>query len=717
MTTRDAAPEPATFPATPPAGLDPVVDLEHQLGLEVRRDVRVKARDGIELSVNLFLPRRPAGAPPMPAILNIDPYRKDDWQAGWDLALASYLAGHGYAYCRLDVRGTGSSGGVALDEYTEAETLDGHDTVEWLAAQPWCSGAIGMWGLSYGGFTSIQVAATRPPHLRAIVPIQATDDRYTDDVHYVGGAMTVSELSQYAVSQVAMNALPALSAAWGDEGLERWRARLAATPVWLFRWAREQRDGPYWRRGSLAPDYGRIEAAVLHLSGWMDEYVDAALRMQARCLNAAGRRTIIGPWVHGLPDHAYPAPNIDWRREMVRWFDRWLKDERNGADTEPALTWFHRDPSPPERFPARLNGEWRATAAWPRTNPSQLVLVLDADDAGGRLVSRAGVSGGDASSVDGAHADGVDTFAHKPTAGVHGGSLCWGAGHPPNGLAADLRLEAGNGPTYTSAPLESAIDVLGVPVAVLHVASSRPVADLVVRLGSVAPDGSVEQVSEGILNLTHRDSHANPTPLEPGRRYEVRVAMRGAGYRFPPGHRIQLSVASAHWPVIWPSPGAGDLSIHRGPGAPSRLELPLAPEGEEVAAVPALDEDPQSLPEIGSETSEPVRWETVENPETGTVTVRTHEAATSTLPDGVSTLYVGEALAMTASAREPGAGRFENACDYRLDRDGRLVSVVADGTTIATATAFDMTVRIRVELDGEPFFERTWHEEIARDLA
>jgi hypothetical protein len=335
-------------------------------------------------------------------------------------------------------------------------------------------------------------------------------------------------------------------------------------------------------------------------------------------------------------------------------------------------------------------------------------LVLDADDGGGRLVASGAAPRG---------VDGVDTFDHRPTAGVHGGSLCWGAGHPPNGLAADLRLEAGNGPTYSSAPLELAIDVLGAPVAVLHVASSRPVADLVVRLGCVAPDGAVEQVAEGILNLTHRVSHADPTPLEPGRRYEVRVAMRGAGYRFPPGHRIQLGVASAHWPVIWPSPGAGVLSIHRGPGAPSRLELPLAPEGAEVAAMPPLDEDPRPLPEVGSETSEPVRWETVEDPETGTVTVRTHEAATSTLPDGVSTLYVGETLAMSASTLEPGDGRFENACDYRLDRDGRRISVVADGTTIATATAFDMTVRISVELDGEPFFERTWHEEIARDLA
>jgi putative CocE/NonD family hydrolase len=668
--------------------------------VDIRRDVRIPTRDGITLSADLFLPPYAGRDAPVPVVLNMDPYRKDDWGASWALALAGYLAEHGYAYCRLDVRGTGSSQGVATDEYAPAETLDGHDAVEWLAAQPWCTGAVGMWGLSYGGFTSIQVAATRPPHLRAIVPIQATDDRYTDDVHYVGGAMTVSELAQYAVSQVASNALPPLPSSWGDGWLQAWRERLEATPVWLFRWALEQRDGPYWRQGSLAPDWGGLEAAVLHFAGWNDAYVDAALRMQARCVNAAARRTIVGPWVHGLPDSASPAPNIDWRREMVRWFDRFLKGLQNGVDREPALTWFHRDPTPPERFPTRLNGEWRAAPSWPPPGAGALVLSL-----------------GDGRLLDGPEPEtGRDTFAHRPTAGADGGSLCWGAGHPPNGLAADLRLEDGAGPAYTGDPLAEDLDVLGTPVAVLHVSSARPVAHLVVRLGCVAPDGAVEQVSEGILNLAHRGSHTDLTPLLPGRIEEVRVPLRAAGYRFPAGHRIQLRLASSHWPVIWPSPGANVLAIHRGPEAPSRLELPLAPSGTGAVPPPALGAAPADLEEAGTESSEPVDWSVLRDPETGAVTVRTHEASTSTLPDGVSTLYVGESLLMTASEREPGDGRFENACEYRLERGGHRVVVLADGTTLAGATAFDSTAGLRVELDGEPFFERHWHEVVPRDL-
>src|SRR3954452_4871294 len=193
--------------------------------VETAWDVRIPARDGIELSANLWRPTVAEGVR-VPAILEMIPYGKDNWRRNADTARGTYFAERGYALCRVDVRGTGSSGGVALDEYTESETRDGYDAVEWLAAQPWCTGAVGMWGISYGAFTSIQVAKLRPPHLRAIVPVQGTDDRYLTDVHYTGGCVTVSELSQSAVSQVAMNAMPQERAFWGTD----WRGRRGPPP-------------------------------------------------------------------------------------------------------------------------------------------------------------------------------------------------------------------------------------------------------------------------------------------------------------------------------------------------------------------------------------------------------------------------------------------------------------------------------------------------------
>ncbi|HYL40794.1 MAG TPA: CocE/NonD family hydrolase, partial [Candidatus Binatus sp.] len=490
----------------------------------------------------------------------------------------------------------------------------------------------------------------------------------------------------------------------------------------------------YWRRGSVAPDYGRIEAAILQFAGWMDEYVDAALRIQARCSAAAARRTIVGPWVHGLPDHAMPGPNVDWLGEMVAWFDRWLRDEPASANSaassgvrrpaarttgstpeEPALTWFRRDPTPPERFPAGLNGAWRSLEAWPPADGSdgagRFVLALDADpDSGpgrGRLVTGAASHGG------------TDRLTHHPTAGARGGSLCWGAGHPPNGLAADLRLEEPWSLVYTGAVLDAPIDVLGAPVVVVDVSASEPLAQLVARLGDVAPDGAVEQVCEGILNLSHRESHVEPSPLEPGRIYRVRVALRAAGYRFPAGHRLRLSFATAHWPVAWPSPGPVTLAIHRGRDHPSRLELPLSPADASdglISEASLLARTSPTLLVAASETTEPPTWRVTEDPIAGTVTVTTYEAETSTLPDGMSTLFVSEALSMTASDRAPGAGRSENVCEYRLSRDGIDVEAVADGAIVADAEAFDIAGGLRVTLDGRPFFERRWQERIPRDL-
>src|SRR4051794_1470517 len=401
----------------------PVSQPEH--AVETRFDVRIPVRDGLELSANLWLPvSRDAAADRFPAILEMIPYGKDNWRRNSDVARGEWLASRGFALCRLDVRGTGSSPGIALDEYTAAETQDGYDAVEWLARQPWCNDNVGMWGISYGGFTSIQVAKLRPPHLRAIVPVMATDDRYVDDVHFRGGCMTVSEKSQYAVSQVVMNAMPPdpsfRGASWKDE----WRDRLEQTPPWLLEWTRQQHDGAYWRQGSLAPDYHAIEAAILQIAGWMDSYVDPVFRMQERC--TAPRRSIVGPWVHDLPDSAYPGPNIDWRIDLVRFLDRHLKGVDTGDEGEPGFTWFEREFTAPEPFPARLAGRWRAAPTYPHPAAKTVTWWLAGGDVplAGRLATMTPTTAPDTL---------ADTFPHRATTGTRG-PLSWGAGSPPNGL-------------------------------------------------------------------------------------------------------------------------------------------------------------------------------------------------------------------------------------------------------------------------------------------
>jgi putative CocE/NonD family hydrolase len=235
--------------------------------VEIRYDVRIPMRDGLLLSANVFMPVARAANERFPAILEMLPYRKDDWRHCSDHQRMTYFAQRGYVGCRLDIRGTGSSPGIARDEYTPEETRDGYDAVGWLAAQNWCNGNIGMWGISYGGFTALQVAMLRPPALKAIIPMYATDDRYTDDVHYNGGCLTASDLAQYAISMVAMNAMPPRAEYVGHDWAAQWKARLEQTPPWLIEWLRQQTDGPYWRVAQRSGLPDRADATANALPG------------------------------------------------------------------------------------------------------------------------------------------------------------------------------------------------------------------------------------------------------------------------------------------------------------------------------------------------------------------------------------------------------------------------------------------------------------------
>ncbi len=675
----------------------------------VSRDVRIPMRDGVELSANLWLPVPPAGQPgtAVPAILEMIPYRKDDWRANGDEARGRYLAARGYAFCRLDIRGTGSSPGVALDEYTVSETQDGYDTVEWLAAQPWCSGAVGMWGISYGGFTAIQVAKLRPPHLRAIVPMYATDDRYTDDVHYIGGCVTGTELTQYAVSMVVHNALPPRPSYRGADWRDVWRERLERTPAWSFEWLRRQHDGPYWRVGSLAPEYESIEAATLLIGGWMDSYIDPVFRMLERCTSP--RRAIVGNWVHEFPNDGYPGPNLDWLHELIRFFERHLKGLSDGEDEAPRLAWFERDWAAPEPFPATWPGRWRAAATYPVPGASTRRWRL-AGGAGpliGRLVDPA-------AEVETA----AMTFPHRATLGTRA-ALSWGAGSPPNGLARDLRPDEALVPVFVSEPLDEAVHVLGRPVAVLAWQADAPVATAVVRLSDEAPDGTPIQVTAGLLNLTHRRSHTDPEPLEPGRIEVVRVPLRAAGYRFAAGHRIRLSVATSAWPVIWPSPYPGNVRLHLGgaPGSPGReaaLELPVVPADDAIAPLDRKTSPPE-LPEVGSGSEDPATWQVTEDVLDGSVTVHTFEGGESVTADGTR-LYASERHRLTARDADPAHAQMTSHVRCRLQQDGHTVEADAEASTTSDADAFAMSIRLRISLDGEPFFERDWSESIPRRL-
>lgn len=426
----------------------------------------------------------------------------------------------------------------------------------------------------------------------------------------------------------------------------------------------------------------------------MDSYTDPVFRMMAHCTTP--RKAIVGNWVHSLPDSAYPGPNIDWLHELVRFFDYWLKGIPNGVMDEPALTYFQREYTPPQAFPAAFNGRWRSTPHFslPHTNFQTLYL------GNSTLNSELPIN------------ESADFYPHRPTLGTHD-SLCWGAGSAPNGLGRDLRPDEALSLTYTSQPLAKPIDIMGFPEVVLHVSSSAPVAHAIVRLTDVAPDGTSAMVSRGVLNLTRRNGLENPQPLTPGEVYEVKITLKSTAYRFLPGHCIRLSLASAYWPVIWPSPYQADNYLHRGSVYPSRLLLPL---GVETAVSPPLFKTtPPALTEIATYHEEPTKWLITEDVIHNRLTVKAYSSDTTVLPHRIA-LTVSELLEMTAHHDDPAHVRLYTEEIYHLEQAGYKITTRATGTIRSTETDFHVDLQLQVNLNDNLFFQKAWLESIPRLL-
>ena len=311
--------------------------------------------DGTRLNCRVWLPAD-AEADPVPAILEASPYRLTDGGLR-DWEIYPYWAGFGYACARVDLRGTGDSDGLIDDEYTPQEQRDVCEVIAWLAAQPWCSGNVGMTGISWTGFNSLQVAALRPPALKAIITLMSTDDRYADDVHYKGGCVSGLDMLAWGGTMLHFNALPPHPQVVGGEGWrERWLDRLEANRDWAETWLAHQRRDDYWKQGSVCEDYGAIEAAVYAIGGWTDGYHNAVMRLMAGL--PGPRKGLIGPWSHAFPNQVVPGPAIGYLQEALRFWDHWLKGIDTGIMDEPHA--------------ARLDGGLRGAGAAHRRAPRPL---------------------------------------------------------------------------------------------------------------------------------------------------------------------------------------------------------------------------------------------------------------------------------------------------------------------------------------------------------
>lgn len=511
----------------------------------------IELADGIRLAVRLWLPEG-AEQVPVPAILEYIPYRKRDGTRRRDERMHPYLASYGYVCARVDMRGSGDSEGVLTDEYLEQEQADCLEVLRWLAARPWCDGAVGMLGISWGGFNGLQVAALAPAELKAVVSVASTDDRYADDVHYMGGCLLGDNLS-WASTMFAYNSLPPDPALVGDRWREMWLERLDHSGLWVDTWLRHQRRDDYWKHGSINENFAAVKCPVLLASGWADGYTNAVFRMLEQL--RVPRLGLVGPWSHKYPQEGVPGPAIGFLQECVRFYDRWLKGQDNGVMDAPMLRAWMQFSVPPTTSYSTRPGRWVAERTWPtdRVQPLRFALGFR------RLLG------------EGSPVEATEMHIQSPlSVGLFAGKWCSYSATPD--LPHDQREEDGGALAFDSDPIQRDLELLGSPVAELELSADQPIAMVAVRLSDVLPDGKATRVTYGILNLTHRNSDEHPEPLTPGQRYRVRVQMNDIAQQIPKGHRIRLSVSTSYFPLAWPSPTPVCLTLDCGASA---LELPV----------------------------------------------------------------------------------------------------------------------------------------------
>ncbi|MGI9351648.1 MAG: CocE/NonD family hydrolase [Rhizobiaceae bacterium] len=518
-------------------------------------DLEILMPDGTRLSARVWMPDD-AEELPVPAILELIPYRKRDGTIERDEITHPWFAGHGFASVRVDIRGNGESEGLMTDEYTPQELQDACDIIQWLSEQGWCNGNVGMMGISWGGFNGVQVAALNPPALKAVISVCSTVDRYADDIHYKGGCL-LGENFGWATQMLTYSSRPPDPHIVGDNyWLEMWKHRLNNLPYNWSEWHRHQHRDAYWKHGSVCEDYSAIKAAVLSIGGWHDGYRNTISHLVENLSSPV--KGIVGPWIHKYPHYAGPQPAIGFLQEAKRWWDKWLYGEETGVENDPDYRTWLMDSLPPKRWWDERPGRWITEQTWPSPHIKNVTLHLSNN-----------VLGSEPATINKA----VSSPANCGMASGEYFPFAFSDEFPDEQSHDDERSICFDGEV-----LDEAMDIVGAPVFKAQVSADKPNGQICVRLCDLRPDGTSAFITYGVLNLTHHTSHEFPEALAPGKTIKVELALDQIAYRIPAGHRLRVSMSTAYWPLIWPSPDQATVTIER-----SEIDIPSRPlaEGDE----------------------------------------------------------------------------------------------------------------------------------------
>ncbi len=660
-------------------------------------DMGIVLLDGCRLSARVWMPEG-AASNPVPAVLEYIPYRKRDGTTPRDEMMHPYVAGHGYATVRVDMRGNGDSDGLMADEYTEQELSDACEVIAWLGAQDWCTGAVGMMGKSWGGFNCLQTAFLQPPALKAVITVCSTTDRFASDIHYRGGCLLGENFGWGAVmlSYSSRPPDPMLRADWREE----WLKRLEAEPWLAPRWAALQEKGDYWKHGSVSEDYSRITVPVLAFGGWADNYMNAVGELAANV--PAPAKGIVGPWVHQYPHTAVPGPAIGFLQLALRWWDRWLKGIQNGAEGDPAYRAYMMHSAAPDASAKHRAGHWVAEAVWPSARVTRQVLNLGfaASKAGGfPPPGPRGYLGQD----EGEMAVKIATPQHL---GMHTGEFF------PMGLNAEMpgdqRGDDAMSVCFDTGPLTDAMDLLGGARLQLRLSSDNPLGFVVARLCDVGPDGASVRIAHGMLNLCHRDSMEQPAQMVPGQGVTVSVQIDDMAYRLAPGHRLRLALSNSYWPFVWPSPEAGVLTLTGG-----ALDLPVHQGSADEWQPPESERATPWAHRILRKGGAARRIET--DLISGQVTLICSDDG-GDIENLAHGLVSGETMheVWAIHPDDPLCARAEHSWEQRLSRGDWQVRTLAEAEMTGTPSHLVMKARLRAWEGEALIFERSFEDRVAR---
>jgi hypothetical protein len=646
--------------------------------------------DGVRLAADLHMPKGDVENKTFPVLLEYLPYRKTEARSG-SYAMYSYFVQRGYVVARVDIRGTGNSEGRLIPyEYSDQEHEDGEAVIAWLADQEWSNGNVGMFGISWGGFNSIQMAMRNPPALKAIIAVDATEDLFQDDVHYMDGIM---HLDSWEMSMDLSAARPGAPDYVIDE--EYFKNRFEAEP-WMMTYKNRQRDGEFWDRASLKGRYDSIKIPSFHIGGWYDGYRDSIPRMLENL--EAPVKAMIGPWSHTMPNNPYPEPGMEWRHEAVRWFDQWLKGRDTGIMDEPRFAVYVRNWHPPGPYLERAPGFWRWEEGWPIERIKESAFYPQPD----HTLSPA------------ASGSTVHSLRYVPTIGIEAGGpvMWWGD------VAHDQRPTDAFSLVYDSMPLEEDTEILGLPKAVLNVAADAPHANWFVRLSDVAPDGTVTQVAGAGFNGTHRKSARDPEALEPGEFFPLEIEMHFTSWVFPKGHRMRFAVNNAQWPMLWPTPYAMTTSLKLGGKDGSHVLVPIVPPGKRPAPDFLPPAESPRLPgfetlDAGTSSGYGEISSVDRNPQTGEVKVVATNTGGSRMPWGTQTYR--ETIEHRTSDDHPENTSVIGTHRMEVTLEDRVLLWEAELSFKSDLENFYYEYTRRLSENGEQLRQKTWTDTMPRD--